>query len=164
MTDQQVSGPLSPSLLRQPVHVLALGFGAGLSPYAPGTVGTLVAIPIVWSVTQLGSWALIVFAVVAAVTGIYICGESARRLGVHDHSGIVWDEITGYAITLALVTPDAVSFVLGFALFRFFDIVKPWPIREADHRLDGGLGIMLDDVLAGVFSAAILFALRSWLL
>jgi phosphatidylglycerophosphatase A len=162
MTAQQKHGRLSPRLLREPVHLLALGFGAGLSPVAPGTVGTLVAVPIVWSITQLAPWALAVFAVLAALGGIYVCGESARRLGVHDHSGIVWDEITGYAMTLAPVAPDLWSFVLGFALFRFFDIVKPWPIREADHRLHGGLGIMLDDVLAGIFSGAILFALRYW--
>jgi phosphatidylglycerophosphatase A len=153
---------LSPALLRDPIHLLAFGFGAGLSPYAPGTMGTLVAVPIVWWVTQIGPGALAVFAVLAAVFGVYICGESARRLGVHDHSGIVWDEITGYALTLAPVVPDVWSFVLGFALFRVFDIWKPWPIREADHRLHGGLGIMVDDVLAGIFSGAILFALRTW--
>ena len=163
MTATSKRGRLSPALLREPVHLFALGFGAGLSPRAPGTVGTLVAIPIVWSITHVGPWALAVFAVVATLAGIYICGESARRLGVHDHSGIVWDEIAGYAVTLAPVTPDVWSFVLGFALFRLFDIWKPWPIREADHRLHGGLGIMLDDVLAGIFSGAILFALRSWI-
>ncbi|MET0658141.1 MAG: phosphatidylglycerophosphatase A [Steroidobacteraceae bacterium] len=162
MTAGQKRGPLSPTLLRQPVHFLALGFGAGLSPVAPGTVGTLIAVPIVWSITQIAPWALAVFAVLSAVAGVYICGESARRLGVHDHSGIVWDEITGYALTLAPVAPDLWSFVLGFALFRALDIFKPWPIREADHRLHGGLGIMLDDVLAGVFSGAILFALRAF--
>jgi phosphatidylglycerophosphatase A len=158
----QKHGPLSAALLRQPVHLFALGFGAGLSPVAPGTVGTLVAVPIVWSITQIGPWALAVFAVLAAIMGVYICGESARRLGVHDHSGIVWDEITGYALTLAPVVPDLWSFVLGFVLFRVFDIVKPWPIREADHRLRGGFGIMVDDVLAGIFSGAILFALRTY--
>ncbi|MET0988127.1 MAG: phosphatidylglycerophosphatase A [Steroidobacteraceae bacterium] len=162
MTAGQKRGPLSPALLRQPVHFFAFGFGAGLSPVAPGTAGTLIAVPIVWSITQISPWALAVFAVLAAIVGIYICGESARRLGVHDHSGIVWDEITGYALTLAPVVPDVWSFVLGFALFRVFDILKPWPIREADHRLHGGLGIMLDDVLAGIFSGAILFTLRAY--
>ena len=163
MSEDQAHGPLSPALLRQPVHFLAFGFGAGLSPYAPGTVGTLVAVPVVWSISQIGPWALLVFSLLASIGGIYICGESARRLGVHDHSGIVWDEITGYALTLALVAPDAWSFVIGFLLFRLFDIWKPWPIREADHRLRGGFGIMFDDVLAGIFSGASLLALRTWI-
>lgn len=150
----------SPALMRDPVHLLAFGFGAGLSPYAPGTFGTLIAIPIVLFVMQFGVVAHWAFAIVASCVGIYICGESARRLGVHDHPGIVWDEITGFAITM-LAAPAQFYWVLaGFALFRLFDIWKPWPIREADHSLAGGLGIMLDDIIAGVFAAVILFGVR----
>ncbi|MBL8265135.1 MAG: phosphatidylglycerophosphatase A [Steroidobacter sp.] len=146
--------------MRQPVHLLAFGFGSGLSPWAPGTCGTLVAIPITLFVMQFGFAAHLSFAILAAAVGIYICGESARRLGVHDHSGIVWDEITGFAITM-LGSPSEFYWVLaGFALFRLFDIWKPWPIREADHSLHGGLGIMLDDVIAGLFAAAILLGMR----
>jgi phosphatidylglycerophosphatase A len=152
---------IDPALLRQPVHLLAFGFGAGLSPRAPGTFGTLIAVPIVIGVMQFGWWALAAFALVAFLAGIYLCGESARRLGVHDHPGIVWDEITGYAVTMLAAPPTVWWLAAGFALFRFFDILKPWPIREADHSLSGGLGIMLDDVIAGVFAAAILFAVRS---
>ncbi|WP_217705624.1 phosphatidylglycerophosphatase A family protein [Peristeroidobacter soli] len=149
-----------PKLMRDPVHLVAFGFGSGLSPWAPGTFGTLMAIPIVLFVMQFGFAAHVAFALFAAIFGIYVCGESARRLGVHDHPGIVWDEITGFAITMLTVPANPTSVVAGFALFRLFDIWKPWPIREADHSLHGGLGIMLDDVIAGIFAAVILLGIR----
>jgi phosphatidylglycerophosphatase A len=149
-----------PALMRDPVHLFAFGFGSGLSPWAPGTFGTLIAIPIVLFVMQFGFAAHLGFAIFAALFGIYVCGESARRLGVHDHPGIVWDEITGFAVTMLTVPANLYSVAAGFALFRLFDIWKPWPIREADHSLSGGLGIMLDDVIAGVFAAAILLGIQ----
>jgi phosphatidylglycerophosphatase A len=152
-----------PSLLRQPIHFLAFGFGAGLSPWAPGTFGTAIAIPLVLVLQHWGFVAHLAFAVGAILGGIYVCGESARRMDVHDHPGIVWDEITGYTVTMLAAPPQWIWLFAGFVLFRFFDIVKPWPIREADHSLPGGLGIMLDDVIAGVFAAAILFGLRSFI-
>ena len=95
MSDGAVKRSVDPALLRNPIHLLAFGFGAGLAPRAPGTFGTLVAVPIVLGVMQFGFAVHLAFAVVAAVAGIWLCGESARRLGVHDHPGIVWDEITG---------------------------------------------------------------------
>jgi phosphatidylglycerophosphatase A len=147
-----------PRLMREPVHLIAFGFGAGLSPWAPGTFGTLIAI--VLFVMQFGLAAHLVFAVLASLFGIYVCGESARRLDVHDHPGIVWDEITGFALTMLTVPANFYWTVAGFTLFRVLDIWKPWPIREADHSLRGGLGIMLDDILAGIFAAAILLGLR----
>lgn len=150
-------------VLRDPVHLLAFGFGSGLMPRAPGTFGTLIAVPIVWAAMQAGWAAHVTFAVAACIAGVYICGVSARRLGVHDHPGIVWDEICGYAVTMLATPPTWYWLLAGFVLFRFFDILKPWPIREADHSLHGGLGIMLDDVMAGVFAAVILYALRVWL-
>jgi phosphatidylglycerophosphatase A len=149
-----------PKILRNPVHFLAFGFGAGLSPRAPGTCGTVVAMPFVWAMLHADWHVQLVCVLVAFIVGIYICGASARRLGVHDHSGIVWDEITGFAVTMIGMEPSWSLMCAGFLLFRFFDVVKPWPIREADHRLSGGLGIMLDDVLAGVFSWAILNATK----
>jgi phosphatidylglycerophosphatase A len=151
-----------PKLLRQPVHFLALGFGSGLSPVAPGTFGTVAAVPIVLLLQYCGFWIHLAFAVLAVLVGIRICGESARRMGVHDHPGIVWDEIAGYAVTMLAAPPGWGWLLAGFALFRFFDIVKPWPIREADHRLQGGLGIMLDDTIAGVFAAAILLGIKTF--
>ena len=149
-----------PALMRDPVHLIAFGFGSGLMPKAPGTWGTLVAIPITLFVMQFGFAAHLGFAIFASLFGIYVCGESARRLGVHDHPGIVWDEIAGFAVTMLTVPANLYSVVAGFALFRLLDIWKPWPIREADHSLSGGLGIMLDDVIAGIFASAILFGIR----
>ena len=98
-----------------------------------------------------------------SVSGIWICGESARRIGVHDHGGIVWDEIAGMYITLLAAPPTIAGFALGFVLFRVFDIAKPWPIRDLDHRLGGGLGIMLDDLAAALY-ALILLGLYGWLM
>jgi phosphatidylglycerophosphatase A len=139
--------------LAQPVHLLALGFGSGLVPVAPGTFGSLVGLAFALALAPLGlAWNLLAV-VVATVAGIWICGESARRLGVHDHPAIVWDEVAGMMIAM-LAAPDAWwGAPAAFVLFRIFDIAKPWPIREIDHGMGGGAGIMLDDVLAGLFAA-----------
>jgi len=150
-------------ILRNPIHLFAFGFGAGLSPRAPGTMGTVVAVPIVWLLLQLPLSYYLCSVVMLSLIGIYICGESARQLGVHDHPGIVWDEIVGYAITMIAVPITWQYFLAGFVLFRLFDITKPWPIREADHRLKGGLGIMLDDMMAGLVSCALLHMARHFL-
>ncbi len=154
---------LARQVLSDPVHILAFGFGTGLAPGAPGTVGSLLGVLLAWLTLDLGLSAQIGVALGLFVAGIWICGESARRLGIHDHGGIVWDEIAGMYITL-LVAPFTLSaWILAFLLFRAFDIVKPWPIRDLDHRLGGGLGIMLDDLVAALY-AAILLALYGWLM
>ncbi|WP_214000176.1 phosphatidylglycerophosphatase A [Arsukibacterium sp.] len=131
-------------------HLLALGFGAGLAPRAPGTFGTLVAIPFIIGFASLGVVWYLAFLLAGAVLGIYICGKTARDVGEHDHGAIVWDEVIGYALAMLLVPITAQSLLIGFLLFRFFDILKPWPIRWFDKRVHGGLGIMLDDLLAAV--------------
>jgi phosphatidylglycerophosphatase A len=149
-----------PGLMKQPVHLFAFGFGSGLAPRAPGTAGTLVALPLAW--LMLGwplGWRVGVVAALFAV-GIWICGESARRLKTHDHPGIVFDEIVGLLATSLVLSGHPVWLLAAFVLFRFFDILKPWPIRDLDHRLMGGLGIMLDDVMAAVYAAAGLVGLR----
>ena len=139
--------------LADPVHCLALGFGSGLAPFAPGTFGSLVGLGVALALAPLGfAWNLLA-AAVAVLAGIWICGESARRLGVHDHPAIVWDEIAGMMIAMLAAPAAWWGAPLAFALFRLFDIVKPWPIREIDHGMRGGAGIMLDDVLAGLFAA-----------
>lgn len=143
---------LSPRLLRDPVHLLALGFGTGLSPVGPGTAGTLLALPLAWALTLLPPVSAIAAVAVFVVGGIWICGESARRIGVHDHPGIVWDEIAAMCLVGLVIPAGFVWLGLGFALFRLFDIFKPWPIRDLDHRLAGGLGIMLDDLMAAVYT------------
>ncbi|HYM33878.1 MAG TPA: phosphatidylglycerophosphatase A, partial [Steroidobacteraceae bacterium] len=150
-------------IFRDPIHILAFGFGAGLSPRAPGTMGTLIAVPLIMFIGSFGWIAHAIFAAIICVSGVYICGISATKLGVHDHPGIVWDEIAGFAVGMLTVPLTFKSLLVGFVLFRCFDIFKPWPIREADHSLKGGLGIMLDDVIAGVFTGVVLYALNSWL-
>jgi len=155
---------LSASLLRQPVHLVALGFGSGLAPKAPGTAGTAVAIVPAW---LIATWSLPAKAALIAVlfaVGVWICGESARRLGSHDHPAIVWDEIVGFLATCILLPPDPLWLALAFVLFRFFDIAKPWPIRQLDHRLHGGIGIMLDDIVAAAFAVVCLMLVRSILI
>jgi len=137
-------------------HFFAFGFGSGLAPKAPGTFGTLAAVPVYWLIQDLSwplyaSWLLVTFAL-----GVYWCDRSARELGVHDHGGIVWDEFVGYWITMFLIPVGWWWTLLGFVLFRFFDILKPWPISWLDRNVSGGLGIMVDDVVAGVYACAIL--------
>ena len=139
-------------LLKNPLHLLSTGFGSGLAPYAPGTFGTLVAIPLYLLVEPLSLGLYLLITVLAFVVGVYVCQETATALGVHDHSGIVWDEIVGFFITMIAVPFDWKWILSGFVLFRFFDIVKPWPIRWIDKKVSGGVGIMLDDVVAGLFA------------
>lgn len=132
---------------------LAFGFGSGLIPKAPGTAGTLVAIPFAIMLSRLSFVTeCLVIAVMFAV-GVWLCRYATDKLKVHDHSGIVWDEIVGYLLTVLFVPHSWIWWLLGFVLFRVFDIAKPWPIRELDHRIHGGLGIMLDDVAAAIYAA-----------
>jgi phosphatidylglycerophosphatase A len=140
------------TVLSSPVHFLAFGFGSGLSPKAPGTMGTLAAIPLYLLLVQLPLWGYVLVSLLVAVAGVWICRESSRRLGVHDHGGIVWDEFSGFFLTM-LAAPQGWKWImLGFVLFRLFDIWKPWPIRLADSKVEGGFGIMLDDWLAAIYA------------
>ncbi len=154
---------LTRKVLTDPVNMLAFGLGTGLSPFAPGSVGSLLGVVIAWFTLDLALMYQIGVAVFLSLSGIWICGESARRIGVHDHGGIVWDEIAGMYITLLVAPPTITAWVLAYLLFRVFDIVKPWPIRDLDHSIDGGLGIMLDDLVAALY-AAILLGLYGWLM
>jgi len=143
-------------VIKDPVHLLAFGFGTGLAPKAPGTVGSLPGVLLAWLALPLSfEWRLAVAAALV-ISGVWICGESARRLKAHDHPGIVWDEITGMYITLLVVPPQIAFWALAFGLFRLFDIWKPWPIRDLDHRLAGGTGIMLDDLVAALYAMILL--------
>ncbi|MDE0981884.1 MAG: phosphatidylglycerophosphatase A [Gammaproteobacteria bacterium] len=141
------------AILANPIHLVAFGFGAGLSPKAPGSVGTIVAVLIY---LVLPSMPPIIYAGLVLLSfffGIWICGKTAEDLGVHDHGGIVWDEFVGYWITMFMAPSGLFWVLLGFVFFRLLDIFKPWPIKWADKELAGGLGIMLDDVLAGIMAA-----------
>lgn len=141
---------------RDPGHVSAFGFGSGLAPKAPGTVGTLAAVPL-YLLIQDWPWVVYVgFLLVAFAFGVWICGRASQALGVHDHGGIVWDEFVGYWLTMLAAPKGWVWLVLGFVLFRIFDIWKPQPIRWVDARVSGGLGIMLDDVAAGVYALLVM--------
>ena len=146
-----------------PIHLLALGFGSGAAPKAPGTCGTLVAVLIYWPLSQLSPEHYLLMLLVTSVMGIYICGQTARDLGVHDHGSIVWDEFVGFWITMFAAPVGWVWVVVGFVLFRFFDIIKPWPISWIDKKITGGFGIMLDDVIAGVMAAVVLQGIAWWL-
>ena len=137
--------------LANPIHFLALGFGSGLAPKAPGTFGTIAAIPLVcllaYSTTLTG---YVLVTLLASLIGIWLCGKTAHDMMVHDDSSIVWDEIAGLLITMIAVPLNWQTLLLGFVLFRILDILKPWPISYLDARVHGGFGIMIDDILAGV--------------
>lgn len=139
-----------------PAHWLAFGFGSGFSPRAPGTVGTLAAVPFALLLAELPLPLHATLLLLALILGIYCCGKTARDLGVHDHGGMVWDEFVGYWITVALLPKTLPWLVAGFVLFRVLDICKPWPIRVADRSVGGGWGVMLDDVIAGLIAGGIL--------
>ena len=152
------------SVWKNPIHFLAFGLGSGTSPYAPGTVGTLAAIiPYLWF-QHLPLTQYLIMLVVTTLIGIWLCDRTSKDIGVHDHGGIVWDEFVGFWITMFMAPAGWVWILIGFILFRIFDILKPWPIRWADSKVSGGLGVMLDDILAGIYAAAILqFIAFLWL-
>jgi phosphatidylglycerophosphatase A len=136
--------------LKKWYQFLALGFGSGLSPKAPGTFGTLAAVPLVVLLLWAGNIYLLAFVIAGSVLGVYLCGQTARDIGEHDHGAIVWDEIIGYGITMLWAPLHWQTLLLGFVLFRLFDIVKPWPISWFDKNVHDGTGIMLDDIVAGI--------------
>ncbi len=140
-----------------PVLWLAFGFGSGLAPRAPGTAGTLMAIPLFLLLNLLPFTSYLAATVLVTLIGVWICGYASKALGVHDHPGIVWDEFAGFLIAMAAAPEGWLGIVAGFALFRLFDIWKPWPIGWVDRKVHGGPGIMLDDVLAGLMAALVLY-------
>ena len=151
---------INPLVLRNPRHWLAFGLGSGLARYAPGTWGTLVAIPLYLLLAQLPPvpYALVVIAAFAA--GVWLCDTVSRDLGVHDHGGIVWDEFVGYWITMFLMPVRWEWVVAGFALFRLFDIWKPFPARFIDRHWRTPFGVMADDLVAGAYANLVLQAFR----
>lgn len=152
--------------MKNPVHFLALGFGSGLSPFMPGTAGTIAAIPLVLLIASFNSLPVFLTAVaVSCIVGVYLCGKTADDMEVHDHSAIVWDEVAGLLITMIAVPISWQTVLVGFLVFRFFDIVKPWPLSYFDKHVHGGFGIMIDDIIAGLFSLAVMHGLlfQGWL-
>jgi len=142
--------------------LLAMGFGSGLSPKAPGTVGSLAALIVMYPMALLPfTWQLIGL-VLAFTAGIAICSRAADAIGTHDHGAIVWDEWVGLWAVLVILPFSWDTWLMAFALFRLFDIAKPWPIGWFDHHLSGGLGIMVDDLLAALFSIMALVLIAQW--
>ncbi|WP_211227576.1 phosphatidylglycerophosphatase A family protein [Chitinibacter tainanensis] len=151
-------------LMRHPAHWLAFGFGAGLARRAPGTWGTLVALPL-FALLHIWLPAPIIFALCWPLfaAGIWFCEVTGRALGVSDYGGIVWDEIVAMLMVLCFAPESWLGWLMAFALFRLFDIVKPWPIRWCDHQIKGGLGVMVDDILAAAMAIAVLLVIGPWI-
>ena len=141
------------SVWRNPIHFFAYGFGSGAVPKAPGTAGTLVAVIMYLLLPQISPLIYVSLLLISFVFGVWICGKTAQDIGIKDPSGIVWDEFVGYWITMFMAPSGWIWVIIGFVLFRLLDIVKPWPIKWADKQIGGGMGIMLDDVLAGIMAA-----------
>lgn len=147
-------------IMSNPVLFLAFGFGSGLVKKAPGTMGTVAAIPVYLLLASFNFWVFSLLTLIVTFVGIWICDKAAKKLGEHDFGGIVWDEIAGYLITMwftvAFIPFSCSAIITGFVLFRLFDIFKPQPIKWIDRQVEGGLGIMLDDVIAGLFAGLIM--------
>lgn len=135
---------------QDPAYFIAFGFGSGLMPVAPGTWGTLAAIPLYLLMMNTHWSVYLILTFLAFILGVWVSDKVTKDLGIQDYKGIVWDEVVGYLLTMFLVPKGITWMILGFILFRIFDIWKPQPIRYIDHKVHGGLGIMLDDVLAAV--------------
>ena len=145
---------LPQGFLRHPVHFFAFGFGSGCMPKAPGTFGTLMGLLIYCLLPSMSFLQFLIFIVLSFIVGVYFCAKASKALGVHDHGGIVWDEFVGFWITMIAAPEGWQWLVLGFAFFRLFDIWKPQPIKYLDQKVHGGFGIMLDDVVAGLYALA----------
>jgi len=152
-----VSASPSPADLKRPSALLATWFGSGLLPKAPGTWGSLAALPFAWAIqTAGGQIALLAAAGLVFLVGIWASDRMARDIGIKDPGSVVIDEVAGQWLALAFVPMSAWSYVAGFVLFRVADITKPWPASLADRRISGGLGIMLDDIIAGIYAGLVL--------
>jgi phosphatidylglycerophosphatase A len=156
-----VARPNAGFAFTHPAHAIALGFGAGLAPIAPGTVATLVAWPVGWYLGGITSSAvLLTVLALAFIVGTWACEVTGRHLGVSDHGAMVWDEIVAFVLVLAILPRDLAWQAAGFVLFRAFDIGKPPPIDWFDRRLRGGFGVMFDDALAAGYTLVCLAALK----
>jgi len=149
-------------MLRHPAHVIALGAGAGLVPAAPGTAGTLLAFPLYWALASVCTAGTLLGLIAAGfVVGIWACGATGRALGAADHGAMVWDEVVAFVLVLFFTPAGWPWQGSAFLLFRFFDILKPPPIRYFDRRLKSGFGVMLDDLLAALYALIVLAIAKS---
>ena len=152
--------PTSRFVFVHPAHFVAFGFGIGLVPYGPGTWGTVLAFPIYYGLaSMMPDQALLACIALSIVIGVWICDVTGRHLGVHDHSGMVWDEIAAFMLVLFFIPAQLVWQACAFVLFRIFDIFKPPPIRQLDRGIHNGFGVMLDDLVAAFYT---LLCLAAW--
>ena len=146
--------------LTNPIHLLAVGLGSGMSPIMPGTMGSAMAIPLWLLFNGLQPYLYWVLIVVAFIFGCFLCQKTSDDTHTHDSGHIVWDEFVGMWITLFFIPQISVLWIaIAFFAFRVFDMAKPWPIRWFDKRVPGGFGIMVDDVIAAIFSSLTVYAL-----
>lgn len=143
-------------LLAHPAHFFALGFGSGLAPKAPGTLGTLVGLPLFWLISSYTLQTQLLIMTALFLIGIYFCDKTGRDLGMADHGAIVWDEIVAIMLVLTITPPTVFFWFIAFLLFRLFDIWKPYPICYADAKLKNGFGVMLDDLLAAIYAILVM--------
>ncbi len=145
--------PTAAFVFAHPARILAFGFGSGLAPFAPGTFGTLAAYPLWWALSLvLPQWAILVLLLPLFGLGVWACGITGRHLGISDHGSMVWDEVVAFILILALIPQSITWQIAAFFVFRFFDVVKPPPIRQAEMRAKGGFGVMIDDILAAAYT------------
>jgi phosphatidylglycerophosphatase A len=149
-------------IMGQILVILATGCGIGLIPWPPGTFGSLLGLPLVWGIQHLPVWGQLVAPVLCFLIGVPICGIAARRMGLKDPGAIVFDEIAAFSVVFLLVPVNVYTAVIGFALFRLFDITKPWPAKRLE-MLPGGWGIMADDFAAAVYAGGLLWLIARWL-
>ena len=150
-------------IIFHPIHFLSLGLGSGLSPFAPGTAGTLMAVLLYIPLSMLPLTSYVAVLIIGSLAGIYLCEKTSKKLGGHDHPAIVWDEFLGFWLTMLFSPSGWMWIVIGFVLFRLFDIWKPWPISVIDHKVKGGFGIMLDDLVAGAYALVVLQLLNYYI-
>lgn len=156
--------PSARFVFAHPAHFIAFGFGAGLSPFAPGTVGTLLAFPLWWLFGQAyGAWTLLAILVFLFAVGVWACAITGRHLGVADHGAMCWDEVVAFLLVLAIAPQAHAWQAAAFFLFRAFDVVKPPPIRQLERRMKGGFGVMFDDILAAGYTLLVLALAKRFL-
>jgi phosphatidylglycerophosphatase A len=157
-------GPDARFLVAHPAHFVALGFGIGLIPWAPGTFATAATLPLYWALaTFMSPLAIALLALPLFVLGVWACELTGRHLGIADHGGMVWDEIVAFLPLAALASASLTSLAVAFVLFRIFDIWKPFPIRQLERRVKGGFGVMIDDVVAAAYACALFLAVKPWI-
>ena len=144
--------------------LLSTWFGCGFFKPAPGTSGSLAALPFAWLLTELGGYQVLVIATLTLIAiGVWASNVHSQELVEEDPPQVVIDEVAGQLLTLLVVPPTFINYLVGFVLFRIADIVKPWPANWVDQNIKGGLGIMLDDILAAIYAGAGLLIVLSWL-